>query len=233
MITPDGYFDWAERLAGNPTHVNIGRNTIRGLVAHSAEGYETTLLDPDSAYGYHGNLSWHATNLKNGRFIQHFSVFAQTWHASAMNPFMVGLENEGTSENPDAGTHFEALTEDQIANLVRASKDLAALKSYSRFARLTGVDDPAALLLAEHNQTVLFGGSATRCPSGRIPWETILSRLATKPLHVDLVTTGGEIFTIRFSGSGTITINDGDEWPLRSAGAALPDFAYSIEPPGK
>lgn len=224
MITDTGWFDWAIRMPGNAWQVNVGRNSLRGLVAHSAEGYESNLLDPNSPWGYKGNHSWHATNLFEGRFIQHHSLFSQTWHANVMNAFTAGIENEGVDEH---------LTVAQVNNLVRACKDIAAFKGYTKFARLTATDNPSAFLLAEHNQAVLFGGPSTECPSGRIPWEEILKRLTPEQLHVAQVRLSGKFIYVKFAGSGTITIGDGDEWPLVVTECDfVPETVCQILPPG-
>jgi hypothetical protein len=167
MIT-DGWLDGVMRLPGNPEHVNGGINTLRGLVAHSAEGYAEHLLD----LAVNGPLSWHMSNLKDGRLIQHFPFGAQTWHATAFNPSFVGIEHEGVAGEP--------LTALQITNLVLVAREIAAWRGYTRIDRLTGMDDPTAFLLAEHRQVVLFGGSATACPSGRIPWTEVLRQLEDK-----------------------------------------------------
>ncbi len=202
--------------------MNIGRNAVRGLVAHSAEGSAANLLD----LAVNGPLSWHASNLKDGRFVAHFPFTAQCWHATAFNPNMVGIENEGVAGEP--------LTEAQISNLVRVSKELQDWKGYSYVARLTGYDDPSAFLLGEHNQVSMYGGSATECPSGRIPWGEILSRLNGPTLHVSEVVKQEDLFTIRFAGSGTLTIGNGDEWKLLATDADVMQDGtqiFSIQPP--
>lgn len=233
MISADGWVQGVRVLPGNSWQVNVGRNQIRGLVAHSAEGYASTLLNPASPYGYKGNHSWHFTNLKDGSLIQHFSVYQQTWHGNMLNPFTIGVENEGTSDQPEIPTQFEPLTDPQIDNLVFLSKEIAALKGYTRYARFTGVDDPSAFLLYEHNQAVLFGGSSTECPSGRIPWDVILAKLAPTPLHVAEVRESGNLLYVKFKGTGTISIHDGDEWVLAAAdpAASFGSGTYPILPP--
>lgn len=218
MITPDGWFDWAERLPGNDWQTNFGKNTLRGLVAHSAEGYAATLLSPTSQYGYKGNHTWHVSNLFDGHFVQHFPVFARTWHGTVFNQACLGIENEGVNE---------PLTEHQINNLVKASLDVAAITGYKAFDRLTGFDDPAKFLLIEHKQAVIYGGSATACPSGRIPWAEILKRLAY-PVRAYSMRLGGNHVWLKFAGSGEVPIADGDVWPLRVEGADFPAADYNI-----
>lgn len=166
MITADGWIDWAERLPGPVAHTNPGKNPVRGIFMHSAEGYAGTLLDPNSIYGYNGSHSWHLSNLFNGRLVQHYPLTARCWHATAANDGYVGVENEG--DWPKELT----LTQKQIDNAVHFTKDISEWKSWT--PTRTG---NTAQTLWEHNEVVWLGGSATSCPSGRIPWDKILAGL--------------------------------------------------------
>lgn len=166
----DGWFDWAERMPGNPTHVNGGVNDKRGIFLHSAEGYAEGLLN----LAVHGPLSWHLSNLMDGRLVQHFPLTAQCWHASAANNHYIGMENEGVF------TREHSLNEAQIANAVRVIEELSEWMGWvpSRTGDMSQT-------LWEHREVVWLGGSATACPSGRIPWDVILSRLSPGAETID------------------------------------------------
>jgi hypothetical protein len=162
-VITDGWIDGVTRLPGNPEHVNGGINLVWGLFPHSAEGYAGTLLD----LAVNGPLSWHMSNLKDGRLIQHFPFTAQCWHATAANNAFVGMEHEGVAGEP--------LTEAQIVNLVMVIKELAAWREWTPRRPMSATDLKATLY--EHREVTRFGGSATACPSGRIPWDEVIRRL--------------------------------------------------------
>ena len=163
MITADGWIDWAIRLEPTNRHVNPGVNPVLGIVMHSAEGYASVLLDPSSQYGYNGNHSWHLSNLMDGRLFQHYPLTARCWHATAANQSYVGVENEGYAPK-DA-----SLNDAQVANARRFISEIAEWKGWQ--PTRTG---NTAQTLWEHREVVLLGGTATACPSGRIPWDKIL-----------------------------------------------------------
>lgn len=169
MITPDGWLDWAIRLEPTNRHINPGINTVKGAFFHSAEGYASVLLDPNSEWGYNGKHSWHGSNLMDGRFIQHFPFTARCWHATAANNDYIGIENEGYSPRE------KSLNEAQIANLVRLVQDLEEWKGW-RASRPRSATDTTHTLW-EHNEVVRLGGTGSTCPNGRIPWNTIMGLL--------------------------------------------------------
>jgi len=169
MITADGGCDWAIRL--QPTkppsqHLNPGVNPVKGAFFHSAEGYASVLLDPNSQWGYNGTYSYHGSNLFDGRFYQHYPFTARCHHATAANNDYIGIENEG--DFPKEPT----LTQPQIDNLIRLTKDLEQWKGWKG----TRTGDKTQTLW-EHREVVWLGGEATSCPSGRIPWDKILAGL--------------------------------------------------------
>lgn len=166
MISVDGWLDFAIRLEPANRHVNPGVNGVRGIVLHSAEGYASTLLDPNSQYGYNGNHSWHLTNLMDGRLYQHYPLTARCWHATGLNQEYIGVENEGLV------TRQPSLNDAQIANARRFISEIAAWKGWtpSRPVSATGTSHTCW----EHNEAVRLGGTSTACPSGRIPWDKIL-----------------------------------------------------------
>lgn len=173
----DGWLDWAERMPGRPEvgpGFNPGTNGVHGLVFHSAEGFAATMLSKTSRWGYYSaEYPWHLSNLLDGRLVQHHSFLTRCWHGSAFNQSYVGMENEGLT--PEGAAVGPVLNEGQIANAVRVAKDLGEWKGWTP-KRPTSATDLTATLY-EHNETVRFGGSATQCPSHRIPWDEILRRL--------------------------------------------------------
>ena len=110
--------------------------------------------------------SWGATNLCDGRFVQHFPITAQTWTSGSGYPNnnFFCFENEGVAGEP--------LTQPQIDNIIRVGRELSALQGW-KATRPTDADDTTASCY-EHTECVRFGSAATSCPSGRIPWNIII-----------------------------------------------------------
>lgn len=171
MITADGWLDWAIRLQPSPPtkNMNAGTNPANGIFMHSAEGYASVLLDPNSIYGYNGQHSWHLSNLMDGRVFQHYPFTARCHHATAANQSYIGVENEGYQPKE------KSLNEAQIQNAVRFINEISAWKGWTP-KRPTSASDTSHTLW-EHNEVVRLGGSGSSCPSGRIPWNEIMSRL--------------------------------------------------------
>lgn len=136
----------------------------RGAVVHSAEGYraglESRILDQGVA------LSWHFSVMMDGAVLQHYPIEVMCWHArTPANYRYVGIECEGQA----------ALAPAQLDALIKLLAWLSDADDWPLIAR--------NVTLWEHNQFV-----ATLCPSGRIPWEVILSRLnvhVTPPMTVE------------------------------------------------
>lgn len=177
----DGWIDWAIKWPGRTEFTYAGTNQARGIFLHSAEGYRAYLLD----HSVNGPLSWHFTNMLNGDFYQHHPITARCWHASAANFDYLGMENEGVGDKSLSPVPEPTLSEPQIDNAVRAIKEISEYKGWipTRPWNLTQKD----YTLWEHNEVIRLGGSATACPSGRIPWNTILSRLEAMPTDQDQV----------------------------------------------
>ena len=168
-VTPDGWLTWATRLPGRAGKFNEGTNAVKGIFMHSAEGYAPHLLD----LAVHGPLSWHGSILFDGTLYQHYPLTARCWHASAANQEYAGFEFEGkVPEDP-------TLTDAQIATAARLTKDIAAWKGWTP-KRPQNIADKTHTLW-EHREVTRLGGSATACPSGRIPWDEILRRLDQQP----------------------------------------------------
>lgn len=175
VIDTNGLFDWAISDPGPSTATNGGINGGKGIVPHSAEGHWDSL---QALHDFHWQratafpglqASWGATNLQDGRFVQHYSIHAQTWTSGAGYPNnnFFAFENEGVAGEP--------LTQPQIDNIVRVIRELSALQGWTPERPLSEVDYQATLY--EHNECTRWGALATACPSGRIPWKTILEAL--------------------------------------------------------
>jgi hypothetical protein len=142
---------------------------------HSAEGYASVLLDPNSEWGFNGNHSWHLSNLMDGRVFQHYPLTARTWHATKANQEYVGVENEGDYPKE------QSLNAAQIANARRFIADIAAWKGWTPSRPRSPTDTTHTLW--EHNEVTRLGGSGSSCPSGRIPWDAILAGGQTMPVE--------------------------------------------------
>jgi len=95
MAIVDGWLDWAVRHPGPANKVYVTPNEQRGLVCHSAEGYNPSnfheLDRPDRA------ASWHCTNSLDGTFYQHYPFSASCWASGnyEANTRFVAVESEG------------------------------------------------------------------------------------------------------------------------------------------
>ena len=142
-----------------------------GIVAHSAEGSLQAALNVLAT----GPTSWHFTNPKSGGLLQHYQVGMHCWASGGphANVPYVAIEHEGKAGEP--------LTDSQTDNLVSLIRWLADGFSWFNPSRPLNSDDLGAELY-EHREMVRFGSSPTACPSGRIPWPTILAKLSAPPL---------------------------------------------------
>jgi LysM repeat protein len=179
-ITSDGWVDWAIRRPGPAWKTNGGRNGLLGFAAHSAEGFEAGMYGELDKEGR--RASWHFSNMKDGRFVQHYSLFEQTWTSGAgfPNNNLAGMESEGVAGQP--------LTEAQLANVVRFLQDLAAFTHRQTPRRNPESWGDGDLLLVEHCEAARWGADATACPSNRYPWQEIITQLTaggSKPVEED------------------------------------------------
>lgn len=175
MIDAAGYFDWAIQVPGPPSAVNGSRNGGKGIIPHSAEGYFHDLDALRDFLWARGTAapglraSWGATNLKDGRFVQHYSIHSQTWTSGAPYPNnnFFAFENEGVAGEP--------LTQAQVDNIIRVGRELMALQGWTATRPVSQNDLHASCY--EHTECVRWGAAATACPSGRIPWDVIVPAL--------------------------------------------------------
>lgn len=173
---------FAVRYPGPANKVGAGGQVAspkRGEVKHSAEGYW------DGAHNVLWDVgvqsSWHFT-VGDDRIEQHYALDANCWHANDTDPdglvrsnfALVGVEHLGV-----AGVDL-SLTPSQTARTEELTMWMA-----QQFGRTAYGRYPAQLglwTLAEHNQV---GNDPTACPSGRIPWEVIMSDLNALPHFAD------------------------------------------------
>jgi hypothetical protein len=173
VIDAQGWIDFALDSWGPDHKVNGGTNGLLGFVAHSAEGSEQGALNV-----LHGprRASWHLTNCKDGRLLQHYSLLQQPWASGAAFPNnnLVSMELEGV-----AG---EKMTPKQYDTTVRFLKDLMTFTGRTNPDRnLTDAITATDLVLAEHRECIIWGGPATACPSDRYPWSEIISGILPAP----------------------------------------------------
>jgi hypothetical protein len=107
----------------------------------------------------------------DGRLIQHYPFTARCWHGTAFNDEYVGMEHEGVT--PARASSGPLLNARQVANARHVIASLSAWRGWTP-KRPAGPADKAATLY-EHNEVVRFGGTATQCPSHRIPWLAIMA----------------------------------------------------------
>ena len=168
MITPDGFFDWAERMSGPAHKVWPETNTLEAVVFHSAVGSLQGVVNvvmglaQKSVTGVVGY---------DGGFVQFYPVTASPWANGSheFNRRYLGFEFEGGADTPE--TVSEPLTTAQVDAAVHILRDLAGWKNVSP----TYWERPWTL--KEHRELV-----ATACPSGRIPWDAILAQLKGEPV---------------------------------------------------
>lgn len=171
-FSADGWLEGAKRRPGPASKSSGPRPSTIGLVLHSAVGMESAMwsvLD-EGRRGSDGKLiqegSWTFSNMQDGRLFQHYPVGIRTNHAYGGNSKLIGMEQEGGG--PPPSNYSEPLTEAQIDNCVLVA---VALQEHYAWPELTR-SGPAKNLW-EHNEVQ---GSITECPSGRIPWASIIER---------------------------------------------------------
>lgn len=207
-LTSDGWFDWALRDPGPVGSVNGSRNGGKGVIPHSAEGSWDSLkhlhdfhwsraTDPDPR----NRASWGATNLKDGRLVQHYSVWEQTWTSGSDYPNnnFFAFENEGGAGEP--------LTDAQTANTVRICRELGSAQGWTLRRPVDAQDKTATAY--EHNECRRFGSAPTACPSGRVPWGEIMRQLEEDDVKSFLAWVpdyaGGSIWFVGPNGAKWIT----------------------------
>lgn len=166
-IYSDGWCDWATRRPGPPAKVFAGRNSCRGLVCHSAEGWLPGIfgeLDKPER-----QASWHFTIALSGSLFQHYPIAASCWASGNFkaNSTLIAVECEGTKDAP--------LTDAQAAAMLRLATDVEAA---------AGIKLVRGVTLWEHNEVALWetpNAGPTSCPSHRYDAFFEDLRLADEP----------------------------------------------------
>lgn len=157
---------------GYPSATSRSLAQIEGEIKHSAEGSLSALFSeldrPDRT------ASWTFSHAKDGRLFQHYPLEAITWHAGLAgdrridtsligNATLIGEEHEGGGP----GNAGEPLTEAQYETSLYVSREVRQLCPH------VAINPPTLRLnLWEHNWL-----SWTSCPSGRIPWQRLITDL--------------------------------------------------------
>jgi hypothetical protein len=113
--------------------------------------------------------SWTFSNPKSGPLLQHAPLGWHTWASGsvAANVRFTSCESEGKAGEP--------LTPSQVDNLVLL---IRAVGEHEGWTLRRPVDDADLSATGyEHRECVRFGSAPTACPSGRINWDVILSKL--------------------------------------------------------
>ena len=175
------WLPWAIRHPGPVQKVGYDGGATRSLaeiegeVKHSSEGTlagalaELAKLDRTA--------SWHLTIAKTGVVYQHYPLEAITWHAGLPgdrrfdtsllgNLTLIGEEYEGGGP----GNMGEPLTAKQLETSIRVSEFVRTVCPHVAASPPT-----LRLNLWEHGWL-----SPTSCPSGRIPWDRIITALEPK-----------------------------------------------------
>lgn len=150
---------FAVRDPGPPEKQGYGGATINALdgeIKHSMGGSwlgsRRVLFGPLQR-------SWTFSIVKTGKVLQHYPLWAVTWHAGGRmaNCRYLGVEHEGGPP----GNLSEALTPPQLASTIRLSRWVKEQVNWPDYRR-----HREAL---EHSEVY-----ATACPSSRIPWDIII-----------------------------------------------------------
>ncbi len=153
------WYPGVERING-PSNKQWPPQIKKGMMSHSMEG---SLASSLSVLLGPLKRSWTFSNAKSGRLIQHYGIDTSCYHAGSYqgNIQHISMEHEGVAGQP--------LTQKQIQNNINVTKWIQKVEEWPDVYKQS--TRPARYgALAEHN---LY--KATACPSGRIPWGTILA----------------------------------------------------------
>src|SRR3972149_4472543 len=151
---------------GPPKHgyPNSDIHLKQGVVIHSVEG---SLAGAFAVLDGPREASFHFTVAQDGRVFQHVDTEQMAWTNGSYesNRRFWGIECEGGGPN----NMGEPLTAVQLDALIEVVRWLWASHTPYPFERRVGA--------WEHNEMKRYGSAPTSCPSGRIPWETIIAAL--------------------------------------------------------
>lgn len=161
-MTRAAWYPGATRRPGPAWKTSGDRSSTRGAVYHSVEGSLASAL---AVLDGSRESSWHLTNPKVGKMLQHYPIGKLCWHARGGNDWSPGVENEGRAGEP--------LTESQVQNLADFSAWQVEEEWLPRLTR-----GGSAQTLWEHNEVGAQASPSyvTACPSDRIPWAEIMRR---------------------------------------------------------
>jgi N-acetyl-anhydromuramyl-L-alanine amidase AmpD len=131
-----------------------------GICAHSMEGSLA------AAFGELDNpnreASWTFSVAKNGDVYQHVDTDNISWAngSKKANKKFWGIEHEGVAGEP-----------------LTLSQEFATTCLMEWLLDTYGLQPVRHQVLWEHNEMTAYGASPTACPSGRIPWDTIIPDL--------------------------------------------------------
>ncbi len=139
---------------------NSDAHLQNGVVIHSMEG---SLQAGFGVLDGPRQASWHFSVSKTGEVYQHVDTDNIAWTNGGFdaNRLFWGIECEGVEG--------ESLTEPQFDALMGVLRWLWDVHDVDVAVRRE--------TLWEHNEMTQFGSAATSCPSGRIPWERVISSL--------------------------------------------------------
>lgn len=131
-----------------------------GIVAHSMEGSLAAAfgeLDRTDR-----QASWHFSVAKNGDVYQHIDTENISYASGSYeaNRRFWSIEHEGVAGEP-----------------LTAPQEFATTALMEWLLSNHGLSPQRHLTLWEHNEMTAYGAAATACPSGRIPWNTIIPAL--------------------------------------------------------
>ena len=160
MIYPDAIW----RPTGKHGYGSDDTHLRQGMVFHSMEGSLAGAFGrmdiPLDASNPYTQASWTFSVGKDGTVYQHADTDDITWTNGSYeaNKRFWGVENEGRAGEP--------LTEPQYQGLLGLVRWIYPAHGLGFVRQQTAW---------EHNEMGRFGSAATACPSGRIPWERLLT----------------------------------------------------------
>ncbi len=128
---------------------------VTRVIIHSAEGYRTAMF---GVLDGPRQASWHFSVMRNGEVYQHISTGLIAWTASSFEA------NDGSIQIEEEGKAGEALTNPQYTSTIALL--LWIFKGYDLGTPSRETN------LREHNEF-----TNTSCPSGRVPWQRLMTEL--------------------------------------------------------
>lgn len=112
MSVQDGWMDGVERVetaaAGGYPATPDGQMWPKQIVFHVMQGYQSTMVSWAQERPPVTRASAHFTIGRNGRVVQHKSIWTPCWHVAwqAWNQHSIGIEQEGFSVAPGYGYDY-------------------------------------------------------------------------------------------------------------------------------